>query len=199
MLRTWTIASIAILLTAATTTAFQHRKQPLSIRRWMSSIKMMTVESPKAPSRHNAPGNLFVDGTCINCDVCRWMCPSVYGSKGLQAVVIKQPEENHPEKLQAFAAMVACPVGAIRTHTPDPIAKDAVDVFPAEINPEAIPNIYHCGYHAAESFGATSYFIKRPDGVEGGNILIDCPRFNSRSVGDTVLIFLSPLINPDAL
>lgn len=190
------MVSVAFLLMVVTTTAFQYRRQLLSARRWMPSIQMTLEESPKAPSRHNAPGNLFIDGTCINCDVCRWMCPSVYGSRGLQAVVIKQPEENHPEKLQAFAAMVACPVGAIRTHTPDPVAKDAIDVFPAEINPEAIPNIYHCGYHAAESFGATSYFIKRPDGVEGGNILIDCPRFNSRSVTDTVSLVLSVCITP---
>jgi glyoxylase-like metal-dependent hydrolase (beta-lactamase superfamily II) len=36
------------------------------------------------------------------------------------------------------------------------------------------PGIYHCGFHAEHSFGATSYLITRPE----GNILMDSPRFN---------------------
>jgi hypothetical protein len=34
--------------------------------------------------------------------------------------------------------------------------------------------IYHCGFHAEQSFAATSYLITRPE----GNILVDSPRFN---------------------
>jgi hypothetical protein len=44
----------------------------------------------------------------------------------------------------------------------------------------AFPNlidgqVYHCGYHAASSFGAASYLIRRPQ----GNVLIDSPRFTT--------------------
>jgi hypothetical protein len=28
---------------------------------------------------------------CIDCDVCRWMCPSIYGRKGIKAAVVAQP------------------------------------------------------------------------------------------------------------
>ena len=34
-------------------------------------------------------------------------------------------------------------------------------------------NVYYCGYHSADSFGAASYFIQRPE----GNILVDSPRY----------------------
>jgi 4Fe-4S single cluster domain of Ferredoxin I len=28
---------------------------------------------------------------CIDCDVCRWMCPTIYARKGIKAAVISQP------------------------------------------------------------------------------------------------------------
>jgi glyoxylase-like metal-dependent hydrolase (beta-lactamase superfamily II) len=34
-------------------------------------------------------------------------------------------------------------------------------------------DVYFCGYHSEASFGATSYFIRRP----WGNVLVDSPRF----------------------
>jgi hypothetical protein len=34
-------------------------------------------------------------------------------------------------------------------------------------------NVYHCGFHSENSYGAASYFIQRPE----GNILIDSPRY----------------------
>lgn len=129
----------------------------------------------KKPRKQNVDGNFYVDESCIDCDVCRWMCPSVYDRKGLKSIVAKQPESDD-ERLQALAAMVSCPVGSIRTYAPEPLAKYAVDAFPAEIDSVNIPGVMHLGYHAEESFGATSYFIQR----NGGNIMIDTPRFNSR-------------------
>ena len=27
---------------------------------------------------HNAPGDFFVDSTCIDCDTCRWMAPATF-------------------------------------------------------------------------------------------------------------------------
>ena len=37
-------------------------------------------------------------------------------------------------------------------------------------------SIYFCGFTAESSFGAWSYLIVRPES-EGGNVLIDSPRF----------------------
>lgn len=61
----------------------------------------------------NVPGNMFVDESCIDCDVCRWMCPNVFERKGVKSAVQKQPESDN-EKLSAYAAMIACPVGALK-------------------------------------------------------------------------------------
>lgn len=85
-------------------------------------------------------------------------------------------------------ALIACPVAAIgaegdhdldaaRRFFPDPIAG----------------NVHHCGYHAAESFGAASYLIVRPK----GNVLIDSPRFTKplveriEALGGIAFMFLT--------
>jgi len=125
----------------------------------------------------NVPGNLFVDESCIDCDVCRWMCPNIFDRKGIKSAVYHQPD-NENDKLQAYAAMIACPVGSIRLKNPDPLVKDAIDAFPAEIDPDRIPGVMHLGFHSPESFGATAYFVKRSS--ELGNIMIDTPRFNKK-------------------
>jgi ferredoxin len=125
---------------------------------------------------NNVPGNFYVDqSTCYDCDVCRWMCPQVFDRKGLSAVVYQQPS-NDDEKLKALSAMLACPVNAIRTETPEPLVKVAMQIFPTFINQKSIPNVLHLGYHAANSYGATPYLLKR----KRGNVMIDCPRYNSR-------------------
>lgn len=130
----------------------------------------------KKPQAHNAPGNMYVDESCVDCDVCRWMCPSVFGRRGIKSVVQRQPV-GESDTLAACAAIVACPVGAIRLRQPDPAVKAALDLFPVEIDPVRLPGVFHAGYHSAASFGATPYFVKRS---AGGNLMIDCPRFNSR-------------------
>lgn len=129
----------------------------------------------KNPRAKNVEGNLFIDQSCIDCGVCEWMCPSVFARKSLFTLVHKQPETEQ-EKMAAYGAMVSCPVGAINTHAPDPLAKQALDLFPALINSEQLPNLFHLGFHAEESFGAIPYFLKRKD----GNIMIDTPRYNSK-------------------
>ncbi len=92
----------------------------------------MEIAPYKKPRSQNVPGNLFVDESCIDCDTCRWMCPSVYGRKGIKAAVINQPSSKD-DKLNAYAAMIACPVGAIRTAVSDPVVKQALDIFPSEV------------------------------------------------------------------
>lgn len=86
----------------------------------------------KKPRSQNIPGNLYVDESCIDCDVCRWMCPTVFERKGIKSAVTKQPT-SEAEKLSAYASMIACPVGSIRTRSTDSLVKQALDVFPAEV------------------------------------------------------------------
>ena len=45
----------------------------------------------KKPRSQNVQGNIFVDESCIDCDVCRWICPSVFNRKGIKAAVFYQP------------------------------------------------------------------------------------------------------------
>lgn len=141
------------------------------------STCLRAVSPFKERRRQNAPGNLFVDASCIDCDVCRWMCPKTFSRKGIGAVVSSQPVTEQ-EKIQAYAAMITCPVGAIRLEAGDELVKVALDAFPAAIDPVNLPNVCHLGYSSSESFGATSYLIKRPKS-KGGNVMIDCPRFNT--------------------
>jgi hypothetical protein len=48
--------------------------------------------------------------------------------------------------------------------------------------PELIAeNVYYCGFNAESSFGAWSYLVVRSD-AEGGNVLVDSPRFATQLV-----------------
>ena len=129
----------------------------------------------KTARKMNVEGNLYVDYTCINCDTCLWMCPSTFSKVGAKVGVISQPT-TPAEKLLAYAAMVACPVGAINVYQPDPLMFEALDLFPMLIDPERLPNVYHCGYHSQTTFGGIPYFIKR----DRGNVMIDNPRYTAR-------------------
>ena len=73
-------------------------------------------------------------------------------------------------------ALVSCPtgsIGAIERHD----AHLGIDAFPMLLE----DNVYFCGFTSESSFGAWSYLIVRP-ASEGGNILIDSPRFATQLV-----------------
>ena len=73
-------------------------------------------------------------------------------------------------------ALVACPtgsIGALEKHD----AHIGIDAFPMLIS----DNVYFCGFTSESSFGGWSYLIVRPD-QEGGNLMIDSPRFASQLV-----------------
>ena len=73
-------------------------------------------------------------------------------------------------------ALVACPTGSIgATQRHD--AHIGIDAFPLPLD----DNVYFCGFTSESSFGAWSYLIARP-ASEGGNVLIDSPRFASQLV-----------------
>lgn len=116
----------------------------------------------------NSGGDFYVDSTCIDCDTCRWMAPEVYSRVGDQSVVHHQPTDEK-ERLRAMQALLSCPTASIGTVEKPTDVKQAQVSFPIPI----AENIYHCGYHSENSFGAASYLIQRPE----GNVLVDSPRF----------------------
>ncbi|MBR8831758.1 MAG: hypothetical protein N5P05_002644 [Chroococcopsis gigantea SAG 12.99] len=116
----------------------------------------------------NTEGDIYVDSTCINCDTCRWMAPTIFQEIDEQSAVYHQPD-NERERIAALQALLACPTASIGTVTPPGEIKKVQEGFPLPI----AETVYHCGYHSKNSYGAASYFIQRPD----GNILVDSPRF----------------------
>ncbi len=65
---------------------------PRIVSRTSIGMNTDTVVPPyRQPRPQNVPGNLYVDENCIDCDACRWICPTVFGRKGIKAAVIEQP------------------------------------------------------------------------------------------------------------
>ncbi|HEY9635678.1 MAG TPA: MBL fold metallo-hydrolase [Coleofasciculaceae cyanobacterium] len=116
----------------------------------------------------NVSGDFYVDSSCIDCDTCRWMAPEVFHSADEQSAVHHQPA-SETERLRALQALLACPTASIGTVEKPKDIKDAQLSFPILV----MENVYHCGYHAENSYGAVSYLIVRPE----GNVLVDSPRF----------------------
>ena len=114
----------------------------------------------------NAPGDLYVDRSCIDCATCREMLPSVYAQGDGFSFVARQPEAPE-EAHRALMALVACPTGSIGTVSKKS-AKAAVESFPEPVTDD----VFFCGFTSESSFGAWSYLIRR----EGGNVLVDSPR-----------------------
>lgn len=119
--------------------------------------------------RENVEGTFFVDSTCIDCDTCRWMLPSIYDRVNGKSAVVRQPE-TQAEELEALKAVVACPTASIGTTKRHPRMKEATTSFPDPIT----ERVYHMGYHSRDSFGAASYLLVR----KAGNVLVDSPRYN---------------------
>ncbi len=138
----------------------------------------------------NAPGDFYVDSTCIDCDACRQIAPETFTEDHDTSIVSHQPESAREIK-RALMALVACPtasIGTVEHHD----AHLGIDAFPQNI----AGNVYFCGFTAESSFGAWSYLIVRAES-EGGNILIDSPRFatqlakNIEAVGGVNTMFLT--------
>jgi glyoxylase-like metal-dependent hydrolase (beta-lactamase superfamily II)/ferredoxin len=123
----------------------------------------------------NVSGDFFVDASCIDCDTCSQLAPSVFRDHGEQCSVYHQPDTDAETRL-ALMALVACPTGSIgTTQKHDPHI--GIDAFPSLV----AENVYFCGFTSESSFGAWSYLIVRPE-REGGNLLIDSPRFATQLV-----------------
>ena len=121
----------------------------------------------------NVPGDFFVDSTCIDCDTCSQLAPETFRDHGDQCSVHHQPETDDETK-RAMMALVSCPTGSIGT-TQRHDAHIGIDAFPLHLE----DNVHFCGFTSESSFGAWSYLITRPEN-EGGNVLIDSPRYASQ-------------------
>ncbi len=115
----------------------------------------------------NVGGLFFVDATCIDCDTCRQLAPEIFAELGDYSVVYRQPQ-TESEVREASRALLSCPTGSIGT-------TQKIDLKPAKLDfPLPITDdIFYCGFAAADSFGASSYFIRHPE----GNWLIDSPKY----------------------
>jgi glyoxylase-like metal-dependent hydrolase (beta-lactamase superfamily II)/ferredoxin len=114
----------------------------------------------------NAPGDFYVDRTCIDCDTCRRVAPSVFAEGEGASYVSVQPQ-TEADRLRALMALVACPTASIGT-VERTDATPGVRAFPENV----AENVSFCGFTSESSFGAWSYLIERP----GGNVLVDSPR-----------------------
>jgi glyoxylase-like metal-dependent hydrolase (beta-lactamase superfamily II)/ferredoxin len=118
--------------------------------------------------RENAPGEFFVDETCIDCATCRNLAPDVfaYSEQAGMTIVGKQPS-SPAETRRAAMALVACPTSSIGSeHKVD--VREASHAFPDLV----ADRVYYCGFASESSYGASSWLIVR----EEGNVLIDSPR-----------------------
>jgi glyoxylase-like metal-dependent hydrolase (beta-lactamase superfamily II)/ferredoxin len=116
--------------------------------------------------KENVAGDFFVDATCIDCDACRQIAPRTFADAGGHSYVRRQPATEE-ERVRALMALVTCPTASIGTRS-HADARAGVERFPELV----ADDVYFNGFTSESSFGASSYFVRRP----GGNVLVDSPR-----------------------
>jgi glyoxylase-like metal-dependent hydrolase (beta-lactamase superfamily II) len=107
-----------------------------------------------------------VEDSCINCDVARQLAPATTAERHGTTVVTRQPRSG-AEESDLWLAALACPVAAVR---PPQGGVAPPGVLPMRIEEE----VYLCGYASKETFGASAYFVRRPE----GNLLVEAPRWS---------------------
>src|SRR5215510_6841092 len=95
----------------------------------------------------NVPGNFFVDDTCIDCDLCRQIAPSVFEEGSNHSFIARQPE-SPAEMHRAAMALVTCPTASIGTRDKSE-AREAASAYPELIEED----VYFCGYASRNSYG----------------------------------------------
>ena len=143
---------------------------------------------------------------CINCAACALFAPSIFSrsSQGDFHKVHRQPETSEEEDIvQARAALVACPVAAIRTETnaqknhrgdPDRYTSEQEEMasqlainpkfngrahpFPLRVS-DTIADVYFVGHHSEHTFGAIPYLLRTQN---HGWILIDTPQCSKSAI-----------------
>src|SRR5580698_8192875 len=89
----------------------------------------------------NVPGDYFVDDSCIDCETCRILAPTVFErSPGLGLSVVRRQPGSGEEALRAKMAIVSCPTNAIGTGSKAAL-RDAVEALPERI----AADVFYCG------------------------------------------------------
>jgi glyoxylase-like metal-dependent hydrolase (beta-lactamase superfamily II)/ferredoxin len=145
----------------------------------------MATLSRRLPA--NAPGDLFVDSSCIDCGACMWIAPATFDEHAGQSRVHAQPADDEQTALAA-AALLSCPTASIGVAHDEREVRDAgapasrASALRSQVQRQAplfprpfAPQVLHCGYHSEATFGAASWLLLRPD----GNVLVDVPRFTA--------------------
>jgi glyoxylase-like metal-dependent hydrolase (beta-lactamase superfamily II)/ferredoxin len=137
----------------------------------------------------NAPGDFYVDDTCIDCAMCRVLAPRVFGrdDQAGMSVVERQPGDAAGTH-RAAMALVSCPTSSIGS-----VSKADVKEASRSLPDPMEDGVHFCGYASEKSYGASSYLVVR----EGGNVLVDSPRAarplmdSIDALGGVSLMFLS--------
>jgi glyoxylase-like metal-dependent hydrolase (beta-lactamase superfamily II)/ferredoxin len=142
------------------------------LARQCSSVAWAAVARVDFRHDANADGDWFVDTRCIDCGTCRDIAPALFGALWDTSVVVAQPD-SEPALIDAWLAAQACPTSSIGT-----ISRRARPgrLYPREIEPGS--GVFDCGYCSEDSFGASAWFVPRPE----GNLLVDSPRYTEALV-----------------
>lgn len=155
------------------------------------------------PSRFtdNAEGPLYVNDRCINCSACSMFAPTVFSRESgsdKYHIVSKQPV-SESEIEESRAALLACPVAAIKVEKPttkekgihrearftvNPKSNALPLPFPREVSPN-LPGVYFVGHHNSKSFGAAPYLVSSSSSSSSDApqwIMIDSPRYSAQAV-----------------
>src|SRR5262245_4563264 len=133
----------------------------------------------------NVSGEFFVDATCIDCGICRWVAPASFArSPGNGLSYVQSQPPGDAERRRALMALVACPTGSIGTD-PHADASEGVAAFPEPVTTAVAGaggaagsagseygNVFFCGFASPDSYGAASWLVRR----DAGNVLVDSPR-----------------------
>jgi glyoxylase-like metal-dependent hydrolase (beta-lactamase superfamily II)/ferredoxin len=132
---------------------------------------------PELRHPKNSDGDWFVDTRCIDCGTCRDIAPELFVAVGDHSVVRRQPDSGSAgEATDAWLAAQACPTNSIGTLSR---RRRPGRLYPREIEPGS--GVFDLGYCSEDSFGASAWFVHRPEAL-GGNLLVDSPRFTTALV-----------------
>ncbi|MGW3430883.1 4Fe-4S domain-containing protein [Streptomyces melanosporofaciens] len=122
---------------------------------------------------HKRNDGWSIDDRCLNCNIARQLAPGMIAYKeggeydGL-STVIRQPE-TEADVQKMYLAAHACPTRSI--HPPADRWDADSDPYPKALDEEGV--VLLCGHASPQTYGATSYLVRRPDGTA---MMIDTPR-----------------------